>query len=57
MSVRHECDSREFQVIRDKEDDEWTMADDLGDSTALGQRVDVPKGNIVVPGVDRRPNK
>ena len=46
MSVRHECDSGEFQVIRDKEDDEWTMADDLGNSTAVGQRVDVPHVSV-----------
>ena len=40
MSVRHECDSGEFQVIRDKEDDDgWTMADELGDGTGVGQRV------------------
>ena len=32
--MRHKCDNREFQVVRDKWDDEWTMADDLGDSAS-----------------------
>jgi hypothetical protein len=52
--VRHECDNREFQVVRD---DEWTMADDLGDGTVtvVGQRVDWAQrascqcGNTFVP--------